>query len=306
MMPRQRPEGNAPDRAAVYGAGHIKRSRATKAEMEERYEALIQIVTDSAPTGVRFVYYRAATQHLIPKIDSGYNKVQRALVHLRKTGRVPYASITDSSRWMRKPRTWAKAEDALAELTSSYRRALWQNADSCVEVWCESESVAGVLWPIANKWDVPLYPIKGQTSISFAYAAAMEYRFEPRPINIYFAGDYDPAGLEIEAQLAHKLREYSGRDDITIRRLACTADQAASLQDLGTTAKKKTWRHPTLGIQPFRGKAVEVEAIDAPDLRGIVEDWITSHLDPHELAVTRMVEEQERQGLQALLDGWSS
>jgi hypothetical protein len=35
-----------------------------------------------------------------------------------------------------------------------------------------------------------------------------------------------------------------------------------------------------------------------------MEDRITSHLDPHDLAVTRMVEEQERQGLEAMLNGW--
>jgi hypothetical protein len=60
---------------AVYEAGHIRRSRATRAEMEDRYEALIEIVNESAPTGVRFVYYRAATQHIVPKDDSGSNKV---------------------------------------------------------------------------------------------------------------------------------------------------------------------------------------------------------------------------------------
>jgi hypothetical protein len=291
---------------AVYEAGHINRLRSTKAEMAERYDALIDIVTESAPTGVRFVYYRAVPQKIVTKSDSGYAKVQRALVHLRKIGRIPYASITDSSRWMRKPNTWDSAGDALADLTGGYRRSLWQRADSCVEVWCESESVAGVLWPVCSAWDVPLYPIKGQSSISFAYSAAMEYQYEPRPVIPYYVGDYDPAGLEIEAQLAHKLREYSGRDDITLRRLACTPDQAAGLQDLGTKAKKTTWKHPTLGVQPFRGKAVEVEAIDAPMLRDVVEDAIVRHLDPHELAITKMVEEQERDGLQALLNGWNA
>jgi hypothetical protein len=44
---------------AVYEAGHINRRRSTKAEMEERYDALIEIVEDAAPTGVRFCYYRA-------------------------------------------------------------------------------------------------------------------------------------------------------------------------------------------------------------------------------------------------------
>jgi hypothetical protein len=123
---------------------------------------------------------------------------------------------------------------------------------------------------------------------------------------IYYVGDYDPHGLEIEAQLAHKLREYSGRDDITLQRLACTHEQATELQDAGTTPKKTTWKHPTLGKQPFRGKSVEVQAIDAPILREIVEVKITNHLDPHELAVTRMVEASERQGLYAMANGWTS
>ena len=77
----------------MLSANGLQRKRSTKAEMAERYEALIQIVNESAPTGVRFVYYRGATQHITPKSDSGYNKVQRALVHLRK----PDASPTQAS-----------------------------------------------------------------------------------------------------------------------------------------------------------------------------------------------------------------
>ena len=88
------------------------------------------------------------------------------------------------------------------------------DADARVEVWCESESVAGVIWPVADEWDVPLFPIKGQTSASFAHAAAMTYRDDPRPVIIYYVGDHDPAGLEIEANLAHKLRgTQAGRHD---------------------------------------------------------------------------------------------
>jgi hypothetical protein len=77
---------------AVYGAGPIKRRRSTNAEMEARYEALINIVTDAAPTGVRFCYYRAVSQRLVPKTDNGYKMVQRALMHLRETGAVPWGA----------------------------------------------------------------------------------------------------------------------------------------------------------------------------------------------------------------------
>jgi hypothetical protein len=281
--------------AAAYEAGHIKRRRSTKAEMADRYDALIEITEAAAPTGVRFVYYRAVSQGLVPKTDNGYLLVQRALMHLRETGVIPWTHITDSSRWMRKPDSWNSVEEMLADAQSSYRRALWSDADARVEVWCESESVAGVIWPLTSEWDLPLYPMKGQTSASFAHSAAMTYRGDQRPVIIYYVGDRDPAGLEIEANLADKLGKFSGRDDMTIQRLACTPAQIANLDLIGGPPKKRTWRHPTLGEQPFIGDAVEVEAIDAPILRDVVERAITKHLDQRALEVTLMVEEQERE-----------
>jgi hypothetical protein len=290
----------------VYAAGRTKGKRATKAEMTGRYEALIDIIADAAPTGVRFCYYRAVSQGIVPKTDNGYEMVQRAVMHLRETGVVPWESITDSSRWMRKPDTWNNVEELLADAAASYRRTLWQDAAARVEVWCESESVAGVIWPVTDEWDVPLFPIKGQTSASFAHAAAMTYRHDRRPVVIYYVGDHDPAGLEIEANLAAKLRKYSGRADMIIQRLACTPEQVAELALIGHPPKKRTWHHPALGKQPFRGEAFEVEAIDAPILRELVETAVTSHLDQHALNVTRMVEESERQGLLTMAQGWSS
>ena len=100
---------------AVYEAGHIKRKRSTKTEMAERYEALIEIVAAAAPTGVRFCYYRAVSQGIVPKTQNGYVLVQRALMHLRETGDIPWTSITDSSRWMRKPETWDGVDELLAD-----------------------------------------------------------------------------------------------------------------------------------------------------------------------------------------------
>jgi hypothetical protein len=77
-------------------------------------------------------------------------------MHLRETGVISWESITDSSRWMRRPDTWNGVEGLLRDLSSSYRRPLWDDADARVEVWCESESVAGIIWPVTDEWDVPL------------------------------------------------------------------------------------------------------------------------------------------------------
>jgi hypothetical protein len=279
------------------------RSRASQIQMGERFDALVDIVVDAAPTGVRFVYYRAVSKGIVPKTDNGYKQVQRALMALRASGRISWSDIVDSSRWMRKPETWGSLDEMLFDASASYRRDLWRSSDSRVEVWCESESVAGVIGPVTFEWDVPLFPIKGQTSAAFAYAAAMQYRGDDRPIVIYYVGDRDPAGLEIEANLAAKLREYSGRSDIKVTRLACKDQQVLAMQLVGTTPKKKTWRHPTFGIMPFDGMAVEVEAIDAPVLRSLVATAIEGHIDPRKLELTRSVEASERDVLRSLIGG---
>ena len=163
---------------SVYEAGPIKRRRASRAEMADRDAAIYDIVREHQPTGIRFVYYTATTRGIVPKTDSGYVKVQRAILQMRRTGVMPWSWVVDSNRWMRKPATWNSIEEALTETANLYRRALWSEAATAVEVWCESDSVAGVLLPVTSRWDVTLYPIKGQTSDSFAWGAAQQYARE--------------------------------------------------------------------------------------------------------------------------------
>ncbi|MDQ2880489.1 MAG: hypothetical protein M3Y48_04295 [Actinomycetota bacterium] len=274
--------------------------------MTERHDAIYEITRESQPTGIRFVYYRAVVTGLVPKTDPGYAKVQRALMVMRESERIPYSWIVDSTRWMRKPDSWDTVEQMVEEMSAGYRRNLWSTTDTVVEIWVESESVAGVLYPVTSRWDVPLYPCKGQSSVTFAYEAAQQYKHDHRPVSIYYVGDHDPAGLEIEAQLGMKLRKHSGRDDLTLRRLACTPEQVARFDLPGTQPKKSSYRDPISGLHvPWSGQAVEVEALEPNYLRGLVEDAITSHIDPHELALHRMVEDQERAGLEALAGGWN-
>jgi hypothetical protein len=269
--------------------------------MEARYDAVYEIVRENQPTGIRFTYYRATTRGIVPKNDSGYNKVQRAILDMRRAGQIPWSWIVDTNRWMRKPTTYDDLEDALDDLTASYRKALWRDSDVVVEVWCESESVAGVLYPVTSKWDVPLYPIKGQTSDSFAYGAAQTYKHDPRELVIYYVGDHDPHGYEIETNLHAKLKLHSGRDDIDFTRLACDAGDVLRLGLSGTRPKKDSYVNALTGDRvPWIGEAVEIEAIDPPALRHWLDDWIGQHVDPEALRLHKVYEEAERDGLRRL------
>ncbi len=300
-------EGTAAASPAAYGAGHLRRGRSTRAQMLSRRRALYEIVADAQPTGVRFTYYRAVALGVVPKTEAGYRQVQRALMDMREAGDIPYEWIVDATRWVHRATTYDGVEDALRELGASYRRALWSSSNVLVEVWCESKSAAGVLYPVTSEWDVPLYPISGQTSASFAYTAARQYEHDPREVAILYIGDLDPAGVEIEAHLQDKLTRYSGGRSFRWRRLACTPEQVEDMHLLGTAPKKNTWHDPiTESRRRWDGPAVEVEAIEAPTLRTIVAEAITAYIDPHELRVLVAAEDSERRGLLALAGKWGT
>jgi len=292
--------------AAVRQAGQIKRVRPTRLQTEQCRRSLRDIVDESKPTGIRFVYYRAVARGLVEKSDGGYDKVQYALMQMREDSTIPWGWVVDSSRWVRRPRTFDTAADAVAQMAQGYVRNIWSDADAAVEVWCESKSAAGVLAPVTFKWGVDLFPITGQTSASFAYEAAQDHLLDPRPLQIFYVGDLDPAGVKIELNLPKKLRRF-GRADLSFARLACTADQVVEYDLIGTTPKKRTYRDALSGARvPWSGLSYEVEGLDAPILRDLVEGAIVDHLDPVRLEIHQMVEESERQGLLAMANGWSA
>lgn len=285
--------------SAVYAASPVKRARATKAEMEYRRDRLHSIVEGDQPMTVRHAYYRAVVAGLVPKTEAGYGRVQRTLAEMRERGQLPFEWIVDNTRWMRKPHTFDSLEACLADAAASYRRALWSDAPETVEVWCESDSVAGTVADVCAEWDVPLMVTRGYSSKSFAHAAARQIEADGRPANLYYLGDLDPAGVEIERSLCDALVRYApaaaAEGRISFQRVALTRDQADEYDLPGTPAKNRKQI-------PFTGEAVEIEALPAPVLRSLVTDAIAQHLDPHRLDVLLTVEDEERQLLRRIAD----
>jgi hypothetical protein len=114
-----------------YGASRIKRVRSTKAEVEERRGALVEILEDMRPMTVRQVFYQATVRGLVEKEESGYDKVQTDLTKLRRGGEIPYHWLADNTRWQRKPQTfdsverrWRKGRTFIAKPLEGHRLLL--------------------------------------------------------------------------------------------------------------------------------------------------------------------------------------
>ena len=225
------------DSAEVYEASKIKRRRATKAEMEERAEFLIDYASEHGPVTVRQLYYQAEV-HGLPGIDktaSGYTKIQAQVLSLRREGSIDYGDIADMTRWMRKPQSFNGVEDALAATARLYRKALWTDADSYVEVWCEKDALAGVILPVTAKYDAPLMVARGYVSETFCYEAIAARGDDDRPYYVYYLGDFDRSGRDAARSLEEKLTRFA--DDagmeVVFEQLAVTERQINEL-DLPT------------------------------------------------------------------------
>ena len=276
--------------AAAYETSPIKRVRATKAEVEARRGALLDIIEAGRPMTVRQVFYQATVRGLVEKAESGYGKVQTDLTVMRRAGELPYDWLADNTRWQRKPRTFNSVEDALRETAAFYRKNLWRDADSYVEIWLEKDALSGVVYPVTSIYDVPLMVARGYASLSFLYSAADYINTLPVPAYIYHLGDFDPSGVNAGEKIEETLRELAPDAEITFERIAVTPEQIANWDLPTRPTKEKDTRSKKFGSTI----SVELDAIEPNQLRTLVQEAIERHLPVEQFEKLKAAEESER------------
>ena len=110
-----------------------------------------------------------------------YAKVQRQVLSLRREGRLDYGDISDATRWMRKPTINTTASRTLLPIppSSTARKLVEWDAPTYVEIWCEKDALAGTIYPVTSKFDVPLMVARGFASETFCYEAIARARARP-------------------------------------------------------------------------------------------------------------------------------
>ena len=280
----------------VYPASRIKHRRSTKAEVEQRREALYDIVAAMRPMTVRQVFYQATVRGIVEKAETGYAKVQTDLTLMRRAGELPYQWLADNTRWQRKPNTFDSVEEALQETARLYRKNLWADADSYVEIWLEKDALAGVVYPITSMYDVPLMVSRGYASLSFLHSAAECINNLFLPAYIYHLGDFDPSGVNAGEKIEETLKEMAPDAEIYFERLAVTEEQISAWNLPPRPTKTTDTRSKNFG-----SISVELDAIEPNTLRFIVRQAIELHLPKHQYQVLKAAEESERKLIKRLV-----
>ena len=266
------------------------RARATRDEMAERFAELFLIVRELQPCTVRQVFYQATIRGVVEKTEAGYDRVQRALVIMRRNGRLPYEWIADNTRWQIKPRTWPSLHAMLEETARQYRRRLWDDADAYCEVWLEKDALAGVVQPVTARYDVPLMVARGFSSLSFLYEAAHDIARLKVPAYVFHLGDHDPSGQCAAGKIEQTLRELAPRAEIHFERLAVRPWQVEAWNLPTRPTKATDSRAKTFGY----AESVELDAIHPDTLRDLVRGQIEALLPAQQIQVLEVAEESER------------
>jgi hypothetical protein len=280
---------------SAYGASPIKRTRRTQEELRELDNQLVEIVRRYRPVTVRQVFYQAVNRGIVPKEEArGYRVVQRRLVALRDSGRIPHGYIVDGTRFVTGYTRYDDLEEFTQYAAGLYRKDYWADADVRVEIWLEKDALKGVLVPtVVNDCGLGLHVTRGFASITYLQDAAEEIEADGRPTYVYVLTDFDPSGVVIADKVGEELQARAPDSEITVRRLAVNREQIKRW-NLPTRPTKTTDARAKKFRKVYGTDSVELDAIPPDALRNLVKDAIDSHMDPWELEQFKMVEQEEK------------
>jgi hypothetical protein len=268
---------------------------------------LAQILADEHPLTVRGAMYRGVGTIFPDTSDTSYDKCGRLILELRRKGFIPWNWIVDGTRSTRKPSSWSGLADFAESVAQAYRKNLWQQQEDYLDIFVEKDAMTGILYPVTHEYDVALEPIRGDISETFCYNIAAELKEIQKPIYVYYLGDHDPKGFQIESVLRWKLEKYSERELIW-ERLAITPEDFSNSEIIGFPVKKTYKNGKPVGIwkpylEEFGDRCVEVDAIPASETRERARKVIESHIDQEDWGNLRRTEGLERQSVLEVVRG---
>ena len=139
--------------------------RGKKAITYQRENAILSWTEAHHPVTIRGIFYKMSSLDLVEKTESGYRTVQGLCKSLRQERRLDFSWISDNTRWMRRPTTYNSLQDCLLDAGRYYRKSLWNTQNQYCEIWCEKDALTGTIYPVIEKWDVPLMVSRGYASL---------------------------------------------------------------------------------------------------------------------------------------------
>ena len=262
-------------------------------------DAAREVIDDAEAGGYRFtlrrVYYGLVAQNIIPNTERAYKNLSATLDRARWEGLLPLDSLDDLGRTVSVWECWDSVAELAGDMAGRFRTDWWEDADPLVEVWAEKQAVSGIVSPVCAAYGVSFLACRGFSSLT-ALAAASD-RLEDRATTIFYVGDHDPSGLDMDRDLQDRLERLGA--DVELVRVALTAEQIDEHQLPPQPTKSADSR--AFGYSLEHGGSWELDALPADVLAGLVRDAIESEL-PDDFEERRVRDDLARAALVAFAE----
>ena len=255
--------------------------------------AIRQILRADHPQTVRQVFYQLVVRGAVQKTETEYTQtVSRLLGEMRLAGELKWSWIVDSSRRTSITQTFDNVGEALEDTARYYRRSALRESDVYIEIWSEKEALAGIIYDVARRYDVPVISSRGIPSLSqlrISFHNVEEATRAGKEVFIYQFGDHDPTGCLIPRHIERQINKWCEEEDCarpTVNRVALTEAQIKQYR----LPTRPTKRVGNPHAREFKGESVELDALPSGTLRDLVGECIGRHISEHQLEILRAAE----------------
>lgn len=245
----------------------------------------------NAPRSIRGNLYHLFSRNILTKKD--YDGLDNALTDARKNGRIPWDAVLDGSGrrvlndfddYEDRQDFVDRVVDYLRNGAQNYRNSIprWYGQKHYIEYWVETGTIAQTIKGYIGNRQVRIAHNRGNPGWKFAYDNSLRLKTElertehlyydiyalyEKQIHIYYFGDNDKPGNDMDVFIRKQLEHFNLLDKIEFRRLALT-DQQVRLYQLPENFET--------------GKGVQLDALEAyvPDeFKKIVQEPIDKLFD---------------------------
>jgi len=254
----------------------------------------------NSPMSTRQVFYQCVSIDAVEATTSGYGRVQRLLVDLRRSGTIPRGRIVDRTRAMHQVSQWNSLGEAFDSLRQFYRRDLFETQKIVPFIGMEKDALAGVISDVVDEYGVPLFVCRGYPSLALLQDWEDEIRtlnLLEKEVRIFYFGDFDPAGVDIPRFIQEELTRSGVQFEFTISGLL--KSDMATYRLLSVTLKAKDTRTKEF-VKKHGERASELDALPPNVLRQRVRDCIDSCIDKQAWDELKLAEQHERDKLESM------
>ena len=227
----------------------------------------------------RQMYYQLLSRGIIENSERGYNKVQRLLVNLRREGIVSNERICDRTRNKHQRASWNGLADILEQCKIQYRRDYWSDQNIATYISVEKQALEGVFSEVCDEYGVSLFVLRGYPSYSLLYdwsQEIIELNNEGKEVKIYYFGDFDATGVQIDESVASNLLEFGAK--FSFERVGILPSDIKKF-DLMTLPVKRSDTRAKKFIEKYGHECVELDALPPNELKKRIRESIEANIE---------------------------